>query len=140
MTLSAIDTNVISALWSHEPTASRMAELLEEARSAGRVVVSAPVFAELMAYPGAPAAFVEDFLRSTQIEVHFELGEDVWRCAAESFSSYADRRRQDTGATPKRLLVDFIIGSHALLECDRLLTLDPARYRTAFGDLEIVSR
>jgi AbrB family looped-hinge helix DNA binding protein len=137
--LSAIDVEVISALWSHEPTASRMAELLEEARSTGRMVVSAPVFAELMAYPGASAGFVEDFLQSTRIEVHFDLGEAVWRCAADGYSSYADRRRQDVGATPKRLFVDFVIGAHAWLECDRLLTLDPARYRTAFGDLQLVS-
>lgn len=135
--LSAIDTNVISALWSEEPTAGAMAELLRTARSQGALTVSAPVYAELHAYPGATAVFVEKFISDTGIRVDFDLGDGVWRLAASTFAEYAERRRRSGGGGSKRLLVDFIVGAHAATEADRLLTLDPDRYRTAFPDLRL---
>lgn len=134
---SAIDTNVISALWSKESTAPRLAGWLNDARLAGSLVISAPVLAELLAYPGATSAFVTDFLATTDIGIDFSLGEDVWRAAGAAFSSYADRRRRAGGGTPKRLLVDFMIGAHAELRADRLLTLDAERYRAAFPGLRL---
>jgi predicted nucleic acid-binding protein len=36
------------------------------------------------------------------------------------------------GGNPKRLLVDFLIGAHAILKDDRLLTLDASCYREDF--------
>jgi hypothetical protein len=36
------------------------------------------------------------------------------------------------------LLPDFIIAAHALLRADRLLTLDPTRYRQDFPKLRVV--
>jgi predicted nucleic acid-binding protein len=38
----------------------------------------------------------------------------------------------------KRLLADFIIGSHALAQADRLMTLDPKRYRQDFPELKLI--
>ena len=35
---------------------------------------------------------------------------------------------------PKRLLADFIIGSHALAQADRFMTLDPKRYERDFPE------
>jgi predicted nucleic acid-binding protein len=35
-------------------------------------------------------------------------------------------------------LVDFIVGAHAILKADRLLTLDAARYQVAFPKLVTV--
>ena len=40
---TAIDTNVISALWSGEPTSKGMAALLGSAKSLGGLVMCAPV-------------------------------------------------------------------------------------------------
>jgi predicted nucleic acid-binding protein len=36
------------------------------------------------------------------------------------------------------LLADFIIGSHALAQADRFMTLDPKRYARDFPDLKLV--
>ena len=49
----------------------------------------------------------------------------------------AARRPASAGAEPKRLLVDYLVGAHARERADRLLTLDPQRYRPAFEDLRI---
>ena len=75
--LSAVDTNVISALWSGEPAAAGMQELLFSAQRTGGLAVCAPVYAELLAYPGATKAFVDAFLEDVQIAVHFNLSKAV---------------------------------------------------------------
>jgi len=50
---TAIDTNVVVALWDRDPTFSLAAQTaLEAAFNRGSLVVSAPVFAELIAAPG----------------------------------------------------------------------------------------
>lgn len=134
---TAVDTNVIVALWSREPTASRMAALLRDARADGPLVVCAPVWAELHAAPGASDAFVARFLADTGVDLDLHLGETVWRRAAEAYAAYATRRRAADGGEPKRLLVDFLVGAHAEAHADRLLTLDARRYRPAFADLRI---
>ena len=136
--LTAIDTNVISALWSQEPAATGMKELLFAARQEGGLVVCAPVYAELLAYPSATKSFVDTFLQDTTIEVHVNLSLEVWARAGEAFSAYAQRRRKDRVGQPKRLLVDFVVGAHALLMADRLLTLDVSRYRTAYPELRLM--
>lgn len=135
--LHAIDTNVISALWSREPQADRLARWLNEARYAGGLVICAPVEAELMAHPGASPAFVRAFLKDSGIRDDRSLRASVWQTAGEAFAAYAERRRLSGDGHPKRLLVDFVIGAHALLEADRLLTLDADRYRTAFPSLTL---
>lgn len=112
-----------------------MASLLGRARADGGLAISAPVYAELLAHPKASVSFVDQFLAQTSIVVDFILEESVWREAATAFAAYAHRRRTSGDGSPKRLLVDFIIGSHAMLRCDRLLTLDSTRYTTSFPRL-----
>lgn len=137
--LSAIDTNVISALWSKESAASGVEALLVKARREGGLVICAPVYAELLAYPGARPSFVSTFLETTGIQLDFALSERVWLEAGTAFAAYAARRRKGKAGQPKRLLIDFVIGAHALFEADRLLTLDAGRYRSAYPRLELVS-
>jgi predicted nucleic acid-binding protein len=136
--ITAIDTNVIWALWSNEPVAAEMAAVLARSRGEGGMVVCGPVYAELLAYPRITQAFVDEFLRETRVVGEFDLGEQVWREAGARFAVYCQRRRKSRGGTPKRLLVDFLVGAHALTRADRLLTLDPARYRADFPELKLV--
>lgn len=135
--LTSVDTSVISALWSKEPAATGMKELLFSARQEGGLVVCAPVYAELLAYPGATKDFVDTFLEDTQIEGRVNLSLEVWALAGEAFSAYAEQRRKDRAGQPKRLLVDFVVGAHALLMTDQLLTLDANRYHTAYPKLRL---
>jgi predicted nucleic acid-binding protein len=48
---TAIDTNVISALWSNESAAPKAAQRLGEAKSQGGLLIAPVVYAELLAYP-----------------------------------------------------------------------------------------
>jgi len=132
---TAIDTNVISALWSGEPASKGMAALLGSAKSLGGLVMCAPVYVELLAYPNATRSLLDHFLTNTGIVADFLLEEAVWQEAGAAYAAYAERRRRQKEGSPKRMLVDFIVGAHAMLKADRLLTLDAARYQSAFPKL-----
>lgn len=135
---TAIDTNIIVALWDKDPTLSLAAQTaLETAFNRGGLVVSAPVFAELMAAPGRTETFVNSFLEETGIVVEWELGEAVWRSAGRAFRSYAERRRKQRDSGTRRILADFLIGAHAEKRGYRLLTLDERLYRAAFPSITV---
>jgi predicted nucleic acid-binding protein len=134
---TALDSNILSCLWSNEPSAGRIQAELRSARSQGGIVVCAPVYVELVAHPLVSAGFVDKFLAEAAIAIEFDLDESIWRKAAEGFTAYVQRRRRSGGTSPKRMLPDFIIAAHALLRADRLLTLDPTRYRQDFPGLRL---
>lgn len=134
---TALDSNIISALWSNEPSALRIESDLKNARAHGSIVICGPVYVEIRAHPMVSTGFVDQFLAETEIQVEFLLDETVWRTAAERFAVYAERRRRSGGSSPKRLLPDFLIAAHGLLCADRLLTLDPARYQQDFPKLRL---
>lgn len=135
---TAIDTNVLSALWSREKLAADVAKKLGNAKIEGGLVIGAPVYAELLAHPKATEAFVSNFISDTGIVLDFEFDQQVWLEAGRRFARYAIRRRRSTPEGPKRLLADFIIGSHALAKADRLMTLDPKRYKRDFPELKLI--
>ena len=135
---TAIDTNVVVALWDRDPTLSLAAQTaLEGAFNRGSLVVSAPVFAELIAAPGRTETFVNSFLQETGIVIDWELGEAVWRHAGRAFQHYAERRRKQRDSGSRRILADFLIGAHAQTKSYRLLTLDERLYKAAFPTLTI---
>lgn len=135
---TAIDTNAISAIWSSEPPAEKAALKLGEAKLVGALVISPAVFAELLAYPGATEPFVRGFLEATDVSIDYKLEERVWKEAGSRFARYAARRRAATGKGPRRLLADFLIGAHALVQAERLFTLDPEVYRQDFPELRLL--
>jgi predicted nucleic acid-binding protein len=135
---TAIDSNVVIALWDRDPTLSLAAQTaLEAAFKRGSLVVSVPVFAELMAAPGRTESFVSAFLEETGIAIDWDLGEGVWRSAGRAFQGYAERRRKQRDSGSRRLLADFLIGAHAQTRGYRLLTLDERLYKVAFPTLTI---
>lgn len=134
---TSLDTNILSALWSNEPNSSEIARRLGEAKQAGALLVSGVVYAELLAHPKASEAFVNNFIEHTGVTVDLRFQDAVWVEAGRRFAKYATRRRKAGGEGPKRLLADFLIGAHALLQADRLMTLDPARYKQDFPELRL---
>jgi len=137
---TALDTNVIIALWDKDPALSLRAQIaLEAAFRRGPLTIAAPVFAELIAAPGRTESFVDSFLEETGIAVDWVLDEPVWRSAGRAFQAYAERRRKQRDAGARRILADFMIGAHAFSRGFRLLTLDEHLYETAFPSLTIAT-
>jgi len=135
---TAIDTNVIVALWDAEDSLHRVARAaLDKAFNEGALVISGAVYAELAAARGRTETFIDGFCEQTSIGVEWELGERVWRVAGAAFQSYAARRRKQRKAEPRRILADFLIGAHALVSGYKLLTLDARVYQSSFPKLGI---
>jgi predicted nucleic acid-binding protein len=135
---TAIDSNVFSAIWTGESSVPRLLVQLEEARRDGALLISPFVFAELHAYPRMTNALVRKFLETTGVVIDLKLEERLWTEAGLRFARYAARRRKSFGAPPRRLLADFLIGAHALVQADRLLTLDARVYQQDFPEIRLL--
>jgi predicted nucleic acid-binding protein len=48
------------------------------------------------------------------------------------------RRHRQRGGAQTRALPDFLVGAHALLQCDGLITRDDAFYRQYFKGLKLI--
>jgi hypothetical protein len=129
---------VIVALWDAAEGLNAVArKALEAASSRESLAMCGVVYAELIGAPGRTEAFVDRFCEEAGIAVEWELGERTWRRAGVAFQGYATRRKKQSGAEPRRLLADFLIGAHALENGYKLLTLDGGMYRRAFPGLRL---
>jgi len=137
--ITAVDTNVLVALWDRDDALNSTAQAaLDAAFARGKLVISGAVFAELLALPRRTEAFIEKFLRETDISVEWITDEAMWRVAGRAFQAYSNRRRKQRSSEPRRLLADFLIGAHAVENGFALLTLDDGLYRAVFPKLRIV--
>jgi hypothetical protein len=135
---TAIDTNILVALWNEDDSLNTLARsALDAALGRGSLVIAAPVFAELLAAPSRDEAFLDSFCRETGISVDWNLDEVIWRTAGRAFQLYVARRRKQRGSGQRRILADFLIGAHAIQNGFRLLTMDHRLYRAAFPRLII---
>ncbi|MGH9772033.1 MAG: type II toxin-antitoxin system VapC family toxin [Candidatus Acidiferrales bacterium] len=137
---TAIDTNVLVALWDTDARLNTAAQkALDSAQERGTLVISGAVYAELLALPGRTETMLDEFVDVTAIRVDWEASEGIWRTAGKAFQGYVDRRNRKKEELPRRILADFFIGAHASLHRFRLMTLDRRLYRAAFPKLEIVT-
>lgn len=137
---TSIDSNIIVALWwQHDPTNRIAAQMLLQAQRSGRMVVSAPAFAELMGDPNRNETELEEFFAEAGISVDWVLEEAIWREAGKAYQGYIQRRRSSSGTSPRRILADFLIGAHASIRGFSLLTLDRRLYAAAFPKLKVIS-
>ncbi len=137
---TAIDSNVLIALWNEDDTLNTQASsALDKALERGALVIAAPVYAELRAAPSRTEAFLDSFCKETGIVVDWNLNEAIWRVAGRAFQQYVARRRKQRNSGQRRILADFLIGAHELHNGFRLLTLDDRFYQAAFPRLAILN-
>ena len=132
----AIDTSVLVDLLGGGAGAEAAEEALREALLHGPVVACDVVVSEVVAGLGHGHLVVETL---EEIGIAFsplELRSAVR--AGEMQRRYKERARSARAAQPRRSVPDFLIGAHALLQCQGLITRDAAFFRDYFKGLRVV--
>ena len=136
--ITAIDTNILVALWEGEDESSgHVQKALDKASEKGSLSICGAVFAELLASPRVTEGFIETFCSDAGISIDWSSSESIWKRAGHAYTQYAKNRRREKTGEPRRILTDFLIGSHAFCNGHALLTLDTRIYRKAFPNLNV---
>jgi predicted nucleic acid-binding protein len=136
--LIAVDTSVLVDYIGDGPAAQAAEEALRTALMSGPVVACEVVVSEVVAGLGQSGIVMETL---DAIGVGFsplELRAAVR--AGEMQRRYKERLRRGTEPRPQaqRTVPDFLIGAHALLQCQGLITRDAGFFRDYFKGLKVI--
>ncbi len=155
--ITSVDTNIIlDVLIPDEPFGETSKRLLDRHLSKGKLIICEVVFAELAA--GFPSEKeLKSFLADTGMGLVHSNDRALFLAGSRwaEYSRKAPKNRFSCGkcghaievtcprcAAPlsKRLHVlgDFIIGAHALVHADCILSRDSGVYKTYFNDLKVI--
>jgi len=130
----AADVDVLTQWLTDSLRADAVETSLRQCLGNGKVVVCDPALTRLCAdlRGGADvlAALEETGIHYSALEAKSALR------AGEMLRRH--RQRNKNGAGSMRLITDFMIGAHALMQCDGLLTFDPMFYRDYFKGLKLI--
>ncbi len=128
----ATDSNILIDIFSeHKTFGPASQEALDVCLEEGSVVACGVVIAETLSFFAAPEEFFE---KLTTLRIHSTtMSMDTFVEAASVWRKY-----RQSGGGKTRIVADFLIGAHALVECDCLLTRDRGFYRQYFKDLKII--
>jgi predicted nucleic acid-binding protein len=130
--ITALDTNVLlDVLLPNEKFADAAIEIIEWSARAGSLAICELVYAELCGH-FSNKADCDRFLRENEIAV-LHLSDHACFLASRTWLQY---RKQ--GGNRIRILPDFLIGAHALLQTSRLVSRDSGFYRKLFPKLILV--
>jgi len=132
--VTAVDTNILIDILEPDPVYGLTSkEALKKCLREGAVVACEVVWAEVaVAYAEAHEALVKTL---EQMGIQFSaINREAASMAAKCWVEYLKR-----GGERKRIAADFLIGGHALVQCERLLTRDRGFYRTYFRGLKVIS-
>ena len=131
--ITAVDTNILLDLFLPDLNyAKDSKEMLKIAYNDGALIICDIVYAELV-----PQFLfrkkLDEILKKVNISVS-SLDTNVAFLAGERWMKY----RQE-GGKRKRIIIDFLIGAHAMLKADRFITRDRGFYKVYFKELNFLT-
>ena len=130
--ITAVDTNVLLDVFGADPKFSlASSEALRRCLREGALVASEVVWAETATVFGNVRSF-RDAMHKLPASF-LPMTEEAALKAAEAW-----RRYRAGGGPRNRISADFLIGAHALVAADRLLTRDRGFYRRYFAGLRVI--
>ena len=137
----AIDSSVLIDLLGDDARADEAESCLRRALARGPVVVCDVVVSEVvsgLASFGSGGAALLGTLEEAGIAYNAVESRAAVR-AGEMQRRYKDRRRSaGLSAAGERMVPDFLIGAHALLQCTALITRDTGLFRDYFKGLKVI--
>ena len=131
--MTLVDSNVIlDVVTDDEAWADWSQEQLEQAASAGPLVINDVIYAEISTRYSTVEG-VDAMLRN------LDIGVATIPRTALFLAGKAYLRYRATGGVRTGVLSDFFIGAHAAVEQRPLLTRDARRYRTYFPTVELIT-
>jgi predicted nucleic acid-binding protein len=128
----AIDSSVlVDVLAADARFASASEASLGEALALGDVVICDAVVAEIHTLLAASETTMESL--STLGIRYLPTSEQ-----AAVRAGHMQRRFRDRGGRRDRVVADFLIGAHAMLQCDALVTRDAGFFRDYFKGLKVI--
>ncbi|ADD06477.1 PIN domain protein [Natrialba magadii ATCC 43099] len=155
-TATAVDTNALLALLYEDDYANASEAELRRAYRRGRLVITSVAYAELAADGHFDTTVELDrFLSDFSIQVVDPSQEALFQ-AGEGFQRYTERRPDglqcpscgtkqrihceecSNDLSPRQhIAADFVIGAHATVDADALLSFDTAFYETYYPSLTV---
>lgn len=128
----AADSSVlIDVIAGNDDDSAAAAEAVRQALRIGPVVLSEVALAEICtAFHGG--AEVLHFLE--ELGIRF----DAMEAKSALRAGEMQRRYRQRGGNRSRTVADFLIGAHAMMQCDALITRDAGFYRDYFKGLRII--
>ncbi|MDE2058861.1 MAG: type II toxin-antitoxin system VapC family toxin [candidate division NC10 bacterium] len=130
--ITAVDTNVLLDLFGADPVfGPRSQQALRSSLAEGRLIACEVVWTEVASFFPSPKAAREAMGRlgvefsPVAVETALAAGQ-VWKV------------HRSRGGKRARVVADFLIGAHAQLQAERLLTRDRGFYRTYFSRLRLL--
>ena len=127
----AIDTSVLIDLLGDDARAASAEDALRNALSRGPVVACDVVVSEVVAGLGHGSVVID-----AMEEAGIAFSPVEFRCAVRA--GEMQRRYRQRGGPRQRTIPDFLVGAHALLQCDALITLDADFFRDYFKGLKVI--
>ena len=128
----AVDSSVLLDVLVGDPRfGDASTQAVADALALGEVVVCDAVVAEVQTMLDT---------RETAMDalVEFGIRYEPTTLPASVRAGHMQRRFRDRGGRRERVVADFLIGAHAMMQCDALITRDAGFYRDYFKGLKLV--
>ena len=130
--ITFVDTNVLLDVFLPDPKWGQKSKMrLEQSFNQGSLIINEIIYSELTPQFSSKA-LLDDVLKTLSIRI-VSLDLKAADHAGRIWKNY-----RKAGGRRNRILADFLIGAHAEIEAEQLLTRDRGFYKKYFSDIHVI--